>query len=81
MDTDKTLTVEMSLQVLSEAVGKASDDLRATRAILDRVRTEIGSRNTSVSRTVIAGAARVVDHLRETDEALRDVVKALEERG
>ena len=73
-------TVEMSLELLSGAVGKASDDLRAARAVLDRTRADIASRNTSVSRRVVAAAERVVNHLRETDEALRDVVKQLEER-
>jgi hypothetical protein len=73
-------TVELSLGMLSDAVGKASEDLRAARATLDRMRADIASRNTSVSRTVIAKAERVVDHLRETDQALRDVVTTLEQR-
>jgi hypothetical protein len=65
--------------MLSDAVGKASDDLRTARQALDRMRADIASRNTSVSRTVIVQAERVVDHLRETDRALRDVVTTLEE--
>ncbi len=79
-NTSETPTVEMSLALLSDAVGKAADDLRATRAVLDRARTDIAARNTSVSRRVVGAAERVVNHLRETDEALRDVVKQLEER-
>jgi hypothetical protein len=74
-------TVELSLGMLSDAVGKASEDLRAARATLDRMRADIASRNTSVSRTVITQAQRVVNHLRETDQALREVVTTLEERG
>lgn len=74
------VTVEVSLGMLSDAVGKASDDLRSAREALDRMRADIASRNTSVSRTVIVKAERVVDHLRETDRALRDVVTALDER-
>lgn len=73
-------TVELSLGWLSDAVGKASEDLRAARVTLERVRADIASRNVSVSRTVITAAGRVVDRLKEADEALRDVVKTLEER-
>ncbi|HEY2906007.1 MAG TPA: hypothetical protein VGJ29_08905 [Vicinamibacterales bacterium] len=75
-----TPTVEMSLTMLSDAVSRAADDLRSTRATLDRARIDIASHNTSVSRRVVDKAALVVDHLRETDEALRDVVRELEER-
>ena len=50
MDENKAPTVEMSLAMLSEAVGKASDDLRAVRATLDVARADIASRNTSMSR-------------------------------
>ena len=77
---DTTPTVEMSLDVLSEAIGKAADDLCASRRVLDSARADIASRNTSISRTVITGAERVVEHLRKTDEALKDVIKGLEER-
>jgi hypothetical protein len=73
-------TVEVSLAQLSEAVGKASEDLRLARATLDRVRADIELQNTSVARSVVGDAARVVDHLRGADEALRDVVRALESR-
>jgi len=79
-NTSDAPTVETSLELLSEAVGKAADDLRAARAVLDRARADIAARNTSVSRRVVGAAERVVTHLRETDEALRDVVKELEER-
>jgi hypothetical protein len=79
-NTSEKPTVEMSLQLLSDAVGKAADDLCAARVALDRARIDIASRNTSVSRRVVGAAERVVDHLRETDEALREVVKELEER-
>jgi hypothetical protein len=76
----ETPTVEMSLELLSEAVGRAADDLRSARMTLDRARADIAARNTSVSRRVVGAAERVVTHLRETDDALRDVVKQLEER-
>ena len=66
--------------MLSEAIGKASDDLRAVRATLDQARAEIASRNTSISRTVIKDAERVITHLRETDESLREVLKDLATR-
>ena len=80
MDQHTTPTVEMSLQALSEAVGKASDDLRAVRSALDTARADIASRNTSIARDVVSNAERVIDHLRNADEGLRDVLKALIQR-
>ncbi len=77
---DDTPTVEMSLQALSEAVGKAADDFRAVRIVLDRARGDIASRNTSISRKVIVAATKAIDHLRGVDEALRAVLRDLEER-
>ena len=78
--TDETPTVEMSLQALSEAVGKSADDLRAVRVVLDRARADIASRNTSITRTIVASATNAIDHLRGADEALRAVLKELEVR-
>jgi len=66
--------------MLSEAVGKASDDLRAVRATLDVARADIASRNTSLSREVLKDAERVINHLRQADEGLRDVLKDLSGR-
>jgi hypothetical protein len=73
-------TVEMSLEMLSDAIGKASDDLRVVRASLDQARLDLASRNTSVSRDVIKDAERVINHLRGTDESLQRVLKELAER-
>ena len=78
--TSTTPTVEMALDALSLAVGKASDDLRAVRATLCVARTDIGSRNTSISRDVSRHAEAVIDHLREVDESLKDVVNDLMRR-
>ena len=75
-----TPTVEMSLDALSDAVGKASDDLRAVKTALDAARADIASRNTSLSREVIGHAEGVIDHLRQADEGLRDVLKDLLQR-
>ena len=81
MDTTKdTPTVEQSLEVLSEAIGKATEDLSTVRARLDQERFEIASRNTSVNRGVVRHAERVVDHLRQADDELRSVLKDLTER-
>ena len=80
MDTHDTPTVAQSLEALSEALGKASEDLRAVRVTLDLVRADIATRNTSVSRTVVKDAERVIDHLRQTDEYLSDVLRHLDER-
>jgi ABC-type transporter Mla subunit MlaD len=80
MDTHDTPTVEQSLDALSEALGKASDDLRAVRVTLDRARADIATRNTSVPRALVTDAKRVIDHLRKTDEYLADVLRHLGER-
>ena len=80
MDETTKPTVEMSLAALSDAVGKASDDLRAVRATLDVARADIASRNTSLSREVIGHAEKVITNLREADESLRDVLKDLARR-
>jgi hypothetical protein len=79
-ETTTTPTVEMSLEALSEAVGKASEDLRAVRGALDVARADIASRNTSLSRNVVGHAEKVIVHLREADESLRDVLKDLARR-
>jgi uncharacterized protein (UPF0147 family) len=78
-DKDDT-TVEMSLEMLSDAVGKAAEDLRAVQVSLDQARTDIVSRNTSVPRQVIKDADRAMEQLRQTDESLNDVLKHLAER-
>jgi hypothetical protein len=80
MSENTETTVEMSLEMLSEAVEKASDDFRAVRATLDVARADIASRNTSLSRDVVKHAERVINHLRQADEALRDVLKDLSQR-
>jgi ABC-type transporter Mla subunit MlaD len=77
--TDKTPTVDKSLELLGQALSRASDDLRAAVPAISQARTEIASRNTSVSRAVVQDAERVIDHLRQADECLRDVVKDLAE--
>jgi uncharacterized protein involved in exopolysaccharide biosynthesis len=79
MDTHPA-TVDMSLEVLSEAVGKSAEDLRAVRDTIDRARADIAEHNTSVSREVVAAATRAVDHLKQVDQALRDVLQGLAER-
>ena len=78
---EKTPTVEMSLEALSAALGKASDDLTSVRSALDTARADIASRNTSVSREVIRDAEKVIDHLKRADQGLRDVLKDLAERS
>jgi hypothetical protein len=70
----------MSLAMLSEALGKAADDLCAVRATLDVARADIASRNMSLSRDVLKDAERVINHLRHADEALADVLKDLSQR-
>jgi hypothetical protein len=73
-------TVEQTLAVLSEALGKASEDLCAVRSAIDLARVDISSRNGSHSREIIRHAERAVEHLRKTDESLSDVLDDLRER-
>jgi hypothetical protein len=70
----------MSLEALSQAVGKAAEDLTSVRAALDVARVDIAARNTSMSREVIKDAERVIKSLRDADEGLRNVLKDLAER-
>ena len=80
MDETHAPTVEMSLEALSQAVGKAAEDLTSVRAALDVARVDIAARNTSMSREVIKDAERVIKSLRDADEGLRNVLKDLAER-
>ena len=80
MDENTAPTVEMSLEALSDAVSKASEDLRAVRATLDIARADIASRNTALSREIVGHAEQVIGHLRDADEGLRDVLKDLLQR-
>ena len=66
--------------MLSDAMGKAAEDLRAAREAVERARLDITARNTSVSRAVVTDAERVIDHLRQTDESISDVMKDLQSR-
>ena len=81
MDIEHSPTVERSLDALSEALGKASEDLSAVRTAIDQARADIASRNTSITREVVKDAEKVIDHQRRADEGLRDVLKDLAERG
>ncbi len=78
--TDRTPTVETSLDALSEALGKSAEDFRRVRDTLDRARADISAHNTSISREVVGAAERVLDHLGKVDGALKDVLVRLEER-
>ena len=80
MNAEATVTVETSLAALSEALAKATIDLTAVRATLDLARANIAARNTSISRDVVSDAEKAIVHLRETDEALSNVLKKLHER-
>jgi len=80
MDTEHSPTVDTSLGALSEAIGKAADDLCASRAAIDQARADIASRNTSISRDVVASSGRVIERLKDVDEALRDTLKELAAR-
>ena len=81
MDENKPPTVEFSLRMLSDAMGKAAEDLRIAREAVERARLDITTRNSSVTRAVVKDAERVINHLRDTDESISDVMKDLKERG
>jgi len=70
-------TVEATLAVLSQALGKASEDLCAVRSAIDLARVDMASHNGSHTRDVIRDAERVVEQLRKTDESLSDVLDHL----
>jgi hypothetical protein len=78
-ETDQP-TVEQSLEMLSDALSKASADLCYARLAIDNDRCDLASRNTSVPRKVIRDVDRVVKDLRDTDEHLRGLVRDLSER-
>ena len=64
-------TVEQSRGVLREPLGKASDDMRAKRVTLDRPPADIATCKTcktSMSRTLVKDAERVIGQLRQSDE-------------
>jgi hypothetical protein len=78
MDTKDLPTAEHSLALLSDAIGRAADDLRAVRATLDTARVDIATRNTSLpTGDIVRESERVVDHLRKADECLRELVRDL----
>jgi hypothetical protein len=74
------VTVDRSLELLSEAVGKATEDLRAVHDAIDQARRDVASRNTSITRRVVTDAERAITHLRETDESLKAVLAGLAAR-
>jgi hypothetical protein len=80
MDQNTTETVEVSLGALEDVIQKAAGDLLTARNALARARAEISSANTTVSRTIVADAERVIDHLRLADQSLTSVISKLNER-
>jgi hypothetical protein len=79
MDTP-TPTVESSLGILEDVLQNAAADLLASRNLLARARGELASANTSVSRTIIADADHVVEHLKSADLALKMIIQKLNDR-
>jgi hypothetical protein len=69
--------VEDQLEKVSDAIARAAADLLAAREALDRERTEFIARGARPSRALLIAALRVVDEMRETDEALVDLLKQL----
>jgi ABC-type transporter Mla subunit MlaD len=80
MDETHRPTIDTSLEALSQALDKATQDLTSARTALDTARADIAARNTSLSRDVVKSADRVIRSLKDTDEGLRDVMKNLAQR-
>lgn len=72
--------VEASLAALEDVLHRAAADLLISRNVLARGRAEIGSTNNSVERSIVADADRVVEHLRQADEALATIIEKLNNR-
>lgn len=70
-------TVERSIEMLSEAVAKATEDLEAAQGVIAAECSNAASLDLSTSEQVVAAAKRTVDHLRRADQALRLVVSLL----
>jgi len=77
MDQNSTETVEMSLGALEDVIQKAAGDLLTARNVLARARSEFAATNAPLSRTIVADAERVVDHLRLADQSLTSVISKL----
>ncbi len=78
MDQDtNTVAVETSLGVLEDVIQKAAGDLLTARNVLARARAAVAPSNAPLSRTIIADAERVIDHLRHADQALTSVISKL----
>lgn len=75
-----TVTVETSLGVLEDVIQKAAGDLLTARNVLARARAEMAASGAPVSRTIVADAERVIDHLRHADQALTSVISKLSEK-
>jgi hypothetical protein len=80
MDEKNGPTVEQSLGLLSEALGKAAVDLYSVREAVELARKDMVSHNGPHSREIIRDAERAVIHLRDTEESLQDVLKDLADR-
>ena len=75
-----TPTVESSLVALEDVLQRAAADLLKSRNVLSRARADLGAANTSVERSIVADADRVVEHLRHADQALSTIVEKLNNR-
>jgi len=71
-------SVDVQLEEVSDAIQRAAADLLAARVVLDRERAEFAARGTAPTRRLLIAARRVVDEMRETDEALTDLLRVLE---
>ena len=74
---DTARTVDESLAILTEALGKATEDLEAAQGVIAGERANAAALDPAASRIVVAAARETIDHLRRADESLRLVVSRL----
>jgi hypothetical protein len=75
---DPIVTLDLQLEEVSDAIQRAAADLLAARLVLDRERAELAAKGADPARSILIAATRVVDELRETDEALTVLLKEIE---
>src|SRR5262249_7977349 len=67
-----------TFDLLGQALIKASDDLTAAHGAIEMARERDENGSSAASRRLIVAATRAIDHLREVDEALSEVLRELE---
>ena len=72
--------VDVQLEAVSAAIQRAAADLLSARVALDRERADFAARGAEPSRGLLIAATHLVNEMRQTDEALTNLLKQLEDR-